>query len=768
MAGRPHCAVVARDGRVAIRIASALAMLPLLCVQPAPAAVPDREIDARVERLLARMTVAEKIGQLWQVNGAAGKIPDDLRANVQAGRIGSVLNEVDVATVNELQRIAVKESRLGIPLLIGRDVIHGFKTVLPIPLGQAATWNPDLVERGARVAALEAAASGVNWTFAPMVDVSRDPRWGRIAESFGEDPYVNGVFGAAVVKGFQGDDLSRPGAIAACAKHLAGYGASEGGRDYDSVSIPEIELRNVYLPPFKAAVDAGAVTLMTAFSDVNGVPASGNRFLLTDVLRNEWRFRGLVVSDWESIRQLTVHGLAADENEAAFAALTAGVDMEMVTTTYRDHLADLLAEGRIRAEQLDAAVRNILRVKYRLGLFDRPYTDPAAYPPVASASNLDVARQLATQSLVLLRNNAGVLPLSMKSLRSVAVVGPLADDGYEQLGTWIFDGDATISRTPLRAIRDLAADGVTVRYARGMETTRSRSTAAFARAVAAARASDAVVVFLGEESILSGEAHSRADIDLPGNQMELVRALRAAGKPLIAVILAGRPLTLGGIVDEVDAILFAWHPGTMAGPAIADVLFGVESPSGKLPVTFPRVVGQVPIYYARRKTGKPPTPGTVVHIDDIKVRAPQTSLGMTSQYLDAGYQPLYPFGFGLSYASFSYSEIQVSQRAVRIGEPLTIRAVVTNTGKVPADEVAQLYVQDLVGSVTRPVRELKGFRRIRLDPGERREVAFKLEPGALAFHGRDMRLVTEPGDFHAWIGGSSEADLRADFSVVAE
>ena len=565
MAGRPHCAIVARDGRVAIRVASALATMLLLCVQPAPAAVPDREIDARVERLLARMTVAEKIGQLWQVNGAAGKIPDDLRANLQAGRIGSVLNEVDVATVNELQRIAVKESRLGIPLLIGRDVIHGFKTVLPIPLGQAATWNPDLVERGARVAALEAAASGVNWTFAPMVDVSRDPRWGRIAESFGEDPYVNGVFGAAVVKGFQGDDLSQPGAIAACAKHLAGYGASEGGRDYDSVSIPEIELRNVYLPPFKAAVDAGAATLMTAFSDVNGVPASGNRFLLTDVLRNEWRFRGFVVSDWESIRQLTVHGLAADENEAAFAAFTAGVDMEMVSTTYRDHLADLLARGRIRAEQLDAAVRNILRVKYRLGLFDRPYTDPAAYPPVKSASNLDVARQLATQSLVLLQNNAGVLPLSMKSLRSVAVVGPLADDGYEQLGTWIFDGDVTISRTPLRAIRDLAADGVTVRYARGMETTRSRSTAAFAEAVAAARASDAVVVFLGEESILSGEAHSRANIDLPGNQMELVRALRAAGKPLIAVILAGRPLTLGGIVDDVDAILFAWHPGDDGG-----------------------------------------------------------------------------------------------------------------------------------------------------------------------------------------------------------
>jgi beta-glucosidase len=770
MARRPYRATratAAQRRSVAIRLASTLASMALALPLGA-AATSDREIDAQVDRLLARMTVSEKIGQLSQVNGAAGKIPDDLRRKIQAGQIGAVLNEIDVATVNELQRIAVRESRLGIPLMIGRDVIHGFKTVLPIPLGQAASWNPDLVRRGARVAALEAAASGVNWTFAPMVDVSRDPRWGRIAESFGEDPYLNGVFGVAETEGFQGNDLSQPGAIAACAKHFAGYGASEGGRDYDSVSIPETELRNVYLPPFKAAVDAGAATLMAAFSDVNGVPASGNRFLMTDVLRNEWGFGGFVVSDWESIRQLTVHGLAADESEAAFAALTAGVDMEMASTTYRDHLGDLLAKGRIRAASLDAAVRNVLRVKYRMGLFDRPYTDPAAYPPVASAGNLEVARQLATQSLVLLQNRAGVLPLSMKSLRSIAVVGPLADDGYEQLGTWIFDGDPTISRTPLRAIRDLAADGARIRYVRGMETTRSRSTAAFAEAVAAAQASDAVIVFLGEESILSGEAHSRANIDLPGNQMELVRALRAAGKPLIAVILAGRPLTLEGLVDDVDAILFAWQPGTMAGPAIADVLFGVESPSGKLPVTFPRVVGQVPIYYAHRKTAKPPSPDAVVRIDDIKVRAPQTSLRMTSQYLDAGYQPLFPFGYGLSYSSFSYSDISVSQRAVRIGEPLTIRAVVTSTGKVPADEVAQLYVQDLVGSVTRPVRELKGFQRIHLEPGERREVAFKLEPGALAFHGGDMRLVTEPGDFHAWIGGSSEADLRADFTLIAD
>jgi beta-glucosidase len=713
--------------------------------------------DEPVRALLERMTLGEKIGQMAQVNGAGGAVPAELRAALQAGKIGSILNEVDVDTVNELQRIAVEESRLGIPLLMGRDVIHGFKTVLPIPLGQAATWNPGLVERGARVAALEAASAGVNWSFAPMIDVARDPRWGRIAESFGEDPYLHGALGAAVIRGFQGDDLAAPGAIAACAKHFAGYGASESGRDYNTTNIPENELRNVYLRPFKAAVDAGVATLMTSFSDLDGVPASGNRFLLRQVLRDEWGFRGLVVSDWASIEQLTVHG---------FAANTAGVNMEMGTTTYADHLAGLLEEGLVEEALIDELVTGILRVKFALGLFENPYTDPSRLPPIGNDEHLAVAREAALQSIVLLENRNAALPLRQGDLRSLAVIGPLADDPYEQLGTWIFDGDPALSQTPLQAIRRALGESVTVRHARAMESTRSRTTAGFDEAVRAAAASDAVVVFLGEESILSGEAHSRADIGLPGNQDELVRALRATGKPLIAVIQAGRPLTLANILDSVDALLFAWHPGSMGGPAIADILFGVESPSGKLPATFPRMVGQVPIYYAHKHGGKPATAETFQHIDDIPVGMPQTSSGWVSSHLDAGYTPQYPFGYGLSYTGFGYSDIELSRDELAPGETLTVRAVVSNTGAFEADEVVQLYVRDLVGSVTRPVKELKGFQRIRLQPGENRKVEFVIGPGDLAFYDRNMQLTTEPGEFHVWIGGSSEAGLRAGFRLA--
>ncbi|MBP7610658.1 MAG: glycoside hydrolase family 3 C-terminal domain-containing protein [Steroidobacteraceae bacterium] len=691
------------------------------------------------------MTLAEKIGQLTLVNVGPGVLPGDLRAAVRAGKAGAVLDVVDVATVNELQRIAAHDSRLGIPLLVGRDVIHGFKTVLPIPLGQAAAWNPELVQQGARMAALEAAASGVNWTFAPMIDVARDPRWGRIAESFGEDPHLAAVLGAAAIRGFQGADLSRLGAIAACAKHFVGYGASEGGRDYGYVGIPEVDLRNVYMPPFRAAADAGVATFMAAFSDVNGVPASGNRFLTRTVLRDEWRFPGFVVSDWDSI-----------------------VDMEMVSTTYRDHLPGLLAAKRVDPRLLDDAVRNVLRVKMQLGLFERPVTDPAVYPGVASAANLALARALATQSLVLLQNRNGVLPLASKSLRALAVIGPMADDAYEQLGTWAPDGDPALSRTPLQAIRETVGARVTVQHVRAMSTTRTMTTAGFSEAVAAASGSDAAVVFLGEESILSGESRSRASIDLPGNQMDLLRAVKRAGKPVIVVILAGRPLTIEPILADADAVLYAWHPGVMAGPAIADILFGVESPSGKLPVTFPRVVGQVPLYYAHRNMGKPASQASFLHIDDIAARTPQTGLKNASQYLDAGYAPLYEFGYGLSYTSYAYSGISVEPSRARAGLPITVRAVVKNVGQVAGDEVAQLYVRDLVGSVTRPVRELKGFQRIHLQPGESREVSFQLSTDDLAFYGREMTRVSEPGAFHAWIGGSSTAELRADFELTAD
>jgi beta-glucosidase len=616
------------------------------------------------------------------------------------------------------------------------------------------------------MAALEAAAAGVNWTFSPMIDISRDPRWGRIAESFGEDPYLTGVLAAAMVKGFQGEDLALPGNIAACAKHFAGYGASEAGRDYNTTNIPENELRNVYLPPFRAAVDAGVATLMASFSDLNGIPATGNRFLMTQVLREEWRFDGFVVSDWASIEQLTVHGFTANDREAAYEALTAGVNMEMATSVYAGNLESLLAQGRITETQIDAMVADILRVKLRLGLFENPYTNPREFPALSNDQNLATARESALQSIVLLENRHRVLPLNRDELDTLAVIGPLADDSYEQLGTWIFDGDPSISRTPLQAIRPFVGEGVEVRHVKAMDNTRSRSTAAFGEALAAARAADAILVFLGEESILSGEAHSRAEIGLPGNQAELVHTLGQAGKPLIAVILAGRPLTLGNILDDVDALLFAWHPGAMGGPAITDILFGVASPSGKLPVTFPNMVGQVPIYYAHKHTGKPATPEAFMHIDDIPARLSQYLSGLVSSHLDAGYEPQYPFGYGLSYGRFVYSNIEVSGTEIPLGEPLTLRAVVRNEGPVEAEEVVQLYVRDLVGQVTRPVRELKGFQRVRLAPGESRNVSFELSAQELAFYGRDMRPITEPGAFHAWIGGSSDADLQAEFSIV--
>lgn len=724
-------------------------------------------IERRVSSLLHLMTLAEKIGQMSQRHAGDASAPEYLGAALRGGHIGSILNQADVVIVNELQRIAVEESRLGIPLLVGRDVIHGFKTVMPIPLGQAAAWNPGLVRAGARIAAREAAAAGINWTFAPMVDVSRDARWGRIAESFGEDAFLAGQLAASMIEGFQGDDVSATGSIAACAKHFAGYGAVESGRDYATTNVPEHELRNVYLRPFKAAVEAGVMSLMTSFSDLNGVPATASEFLLRRILRGEWRFDGLVVSDWDSVRQLRIHGLTANDSESALEAIRAGVDMEMAGDAYSNHLAELVEQGQISVESVDAAVANILRIKFRLGLFENPYTDPAHFPPAANEDALTVAKELARQSVVMLKNENGALPLSAEKLGSVAVIGPLADAPYEQLGTWIFDGDAGLSVTPLQAIRAFLEGKADVRYAPAMEHSRSRASESFAEAATVAGASDAAILFLGEESILSGEAHSRADINLPGDQAELVRRVREAGKPVIAVVLAGRPLTLTNIVDHVDAILFAWHPGTMAGPAIADLLFGVESPSGKLPATFPRMVGQIPIYYNQKNTGKPPSATTIVHIDDIDAQAPQTSFGMSSFHLDAGFTPLYAFGHGLSYTQFDYQDIRVSADEVPLGDTVTVSAELTNTGNVAADEVVQLYIRDLVGSVTRPVRELKGFRRLRLKPQETVTVEFKLHASDLAFYGRQMTLVTEPGEFHAWIGGSSEAGLRTQFRVVA-
>ncbi|MFT6157098.1 MAG: beta-glucosidase, partial [Neolewinella sp.] len=610
--------------------------------------------ETKVADLISKMGLDEKIGQMCQLQGGGGSIPNHLQESLRSSRVGSILNEVNVDVINEMQRICVEDSRLGIPLLIGRDVIHGFKTIFPIPLGQAASWDPEIVEAGARVSANEAASAGVNWTFAPMIDITRDPRWGRIAESLGEDPYLCGVLGAAMIKGFQSDDLSQPGAIVACAKHFAGYGAAEGGRDYNTANIPENEMRNVHLRPFKVAVDNGVGSFMSAFCDLNGVPATGNAWLMDDLLRKEWGYEGVVVSDWESIVEMSVHGFTHDDEEAAYEAVMASIDMEMASTSYLDHLEDLVAQDKIKLEQIDKMVARILSLKFDLGLFENPYTRPEDHAEVLNKSNLRVAKEAAVKSCVLLKNKNNVLPMAQAELSSVALIGPLADDDYEQLGTWVFDGEAQHSVTCKQAIEELVGRTVELNYVKGLETTRSHNHDDFEKAINAAQQSDAVIMVVGEESFMSGEAHSRANIDLPGHQRELIEAVASTGKPLVLVIMAGRPLTIGNILSHADAVLYAWHPGTMGGPAIADLLFGLESPSGKLPVTFPLAVGQVPIFYSHKNTGRPATDHTCVSMDDVPARASQTSLGMTSFHLDAGYKPLFPFGFGLSYGNFKY------------------------------------------------------------------------------------------------------------------
>jgi beta-glucosidase len=716
----------------------------------------------RVEALLAEMTPAEKVGQLVQTQVGVDRVSAELAEAIRGGRTGAVLNAVGAELTDTLQRIAVEESRLGIPLLVGRDVIHGFRTVFPIPLGQAASWDPEGVRRAARIAALEAAAAGVNWTFAPTVDIGRDPRWGRVAEGLGEDPHLASALAAAMVRGFQGESPAAPGSIAACAKHFAGYGAAEAGRDYAPASIPEPELRDVHLPPFRAAIEAGVATVMTAFHDLNGVPATANAFLLQTVLREEWGFDGLVVSDWRAVPELIDHGVARDVADAAALAAEAGVDMDMAGDAFGPHLEPLVRGGRVCAQRLDGMVRSVLRLKERLGLFDHPYTEPSRFPVPGCADHLAAARDAATRSVVLLKND-GVLPLD-PALSRVAVLGPLADDGYEQLGTWIFDGDPGLSRTPLAALRAALEPEVVIDPVRALETTRSRDTAGIAGAVEAAAAADVALLFVGEESILSGEAHSRADIRLPGAQEELIRAVAGAGTPVVAVLLSGRPLALAGVVDAVDALLCAWHPGTMGGPAIVDLLLGRATPSGKLPASFPRMSGQVPLYYARKNTGRPFGPGPATPLDAIPPRAPQHSAGNGSFHLDAGADPLFAFGHGLSYTRFEYHRIRAEPAVITPDGAVTVTADVRNAGDRPGEEVVQLYVRDRVASLTRPVRELKGFRRVALDPGERRTVSFTLAARDLAFHGPDGPRL-EPGEFQVWIGGSSTADLGAGFAL---
>lgn len=719
------------------------------------------EIENKVETLLHKMTLEEKLGQMNQLSPWDF---EDLAKRVRKGEVGSILNVVNPEEVNKIQKIAVEESRLGIPLIVSRDVIHGYKTIFPIPLGQAATFNPEIVKEGARVAAIEASADGIRWTFAPMIDVARDPRWGRIAESCGEDPYLNAVMGTAMIKGYQGDSLNDPTAIAACAKHFVAYGAAEGGRDYNSTFIPERVLRNVYLPPFKAAADAGCATFMTSFNDNDGVPSTANSFVLKDVLRKEWKYDGMVVTDWASALEMVNHGFCTDGKDAAEKSVNAGVDMEMVSETFIQNLKQSIAENKVSMETIDNAVRNILRLKFRLGLFDNPYVVTPQTVKYAE-KHLQTAKTAAEQSVILLKNENQTLPFTDK-IKTLAVIGPMADAPYEQMGTWVFDGEKEHTQTPLTAIKEMYGNKVKVIFEKGLEYSRDKNTAGIARAVSAARQADAVVVFVGEESILSGEAHSLANLNLQGAQSQLIKELAATGKPVVTVVMAGRQLVIADEVKISDAMLYSFHPGTMGGPAIADILFGKVNPSGKTPVTFPRMSGQVPIYYAQHKTGRPANP-TEMLIDEIPVEAGQTSVGCRSFYLDAGNSPLFPFGYGLSYTTFEYSNLSLASDNLTAQDTLSISFTLKNTGKYDGTEVVQLYVQDKVGSVTRPVKELKRFQRVTLKAGESTQVSLSLPVSELAFWGYDMNYTVEPGDFTLWVGTNSAEGLTKDFSVSA-
>ena len=722
---------------------------------------PEVAIENKVDSLLNQMTLEEKLGQMNQLSPWDF---EELAARIRKGEVGSILNVVNPEEINKIQKIAIEESRLGIPILVARDVIHGYKTIFPIPLGQAATFNPEIAEQGARVAAIEASADGIRWTFAPMIDVSRDPRWGRIAESCGEDPYLNAIMGAAMIKGYQGDSLNTPTAIAACAKHFVAYGAAEGGRDYNSTFIPERVLRNVYLPPFKAAVDAGCATFMTSFNDNDGVPSTANSFILKDVLRKEWKYDGMVVTDWDSAIELVSHGFCIDEKDAAEKSVNAGVDMEMVSETFIQNLKQSISENKVSMETIDNAVRNILRLKFRLGLFDNPYIVTPQSVKYAE-KHLQAAQTAAEQSIILLKNENQALPFTDK-VKTLAIIGPMADAPYEQMGTWVFDGEKEHTQTPLTAIKEMYGNKVKVIFEKGLGYSRDKNTAGIARAVSAARQADAVAVFVGEESILSGEAHSLANLNLQGAQSQLIKELAATGKPVVTIIMAGRQLAIADEVKVSDAVLYSFHPGTMGGPAIADILFGKVNPSGKTPVTFPRMSGQVPIYYAQHNTGRPANP-TEMLIDEIPVEAGQTSVGCRSFYLDAGNSPLFPFGYGLSYTTFEYSNLSLASDKLTAQDTLSISFTLKNTGKYDGTEVVQLYIQDKVGSVTRPVKELKRFQRVTLKAGESTQVSLSLPVSELAFWGYDMNYTVEPGDFRLWVGTSSAEGLVKDFSVSA-
>jgi beta-glucosidase len=730
-----------------------------------------------VEELLREMTLAEKVGQLvlqnafapidWMEVGRQRKLADEqgvpfeiplqlsatIEDQVRAGRV-SAINSADPRINARLQQIAVEESRLGIPLLVSQDVLHGFRTVFPIPLAAACSWNPELVERAAHVAAVEASTAGINWFFSPMVDIVRDPRWGRIAEGAGEDPFLGSAMARAQVRGFQDPDLPSGFRIAACPKHYAGYGAAEAGRDYNTVDMSERTLRDVYLPPFKAAFDAGAESTMSSFNEIGGVPGTCNAFLLRTVLRDEWGWHGPVVSDFNAVAELVEHGVAADVKDATRLSILAGVDLDLDSGGYATYLQELVEEGAVPLRVVDDAVRRVLRLKADLGLFEDPYAgDASAERHLLTTEHRDVALELATQSLVLLKNEGGVLPLRREGLK-VALIGPLADNRSDLLGTWVTAGQASDVETVLAGMQRYVAPDDLV-FEKGCSLT-DNGDPDLTAALAAALASDVVVVVVGEGPDMSGEAHSRAHLGLPGRQQDLVDALAATGKPLVIVLVCGRPLVVPRVAEQADAVLLAWHGGIRAGRAIADAVFGAANPSGKLCASWPRAEGQIPVYYAHKPTGRPAEgQGTTQY--DVPFR---------STYIDEPNAPLFAFGRGMSYSTFAYRDLRVLTPAVPAGGTLKVRASVKNTGDRAGEEVVQFYVRDVVCSVTRPVKELKGFHRVALAPGEEQELTFAIPVHELGSHGPDLRYSVEPGRFRVWIGPDSTSGLEGEFEVV--
>jgi len=736
----------------------------------AASAVPgDAEVAARVEALLATMSLEEKIGQLNQISGAPffpdAPKPEDV---IRESGAGSVLWLNDTKQANVLQKIAVEESPSKIPLLFALDVIHGYSTTFPVPIAMASSWDPSVAERAQAVAAKEARAAGIHWTFGPMLDIARDSRWGRIVEGAGEDPYLGAAMAAAQVRGFQGPYLGAPDHVIACAKHFAGYGAADGGRDYDPVYLPEAQLRNVYFPPFQAAVKAGVGTFMSAYMDLNNVPASGNRFLLHDVLRGEWGFAGFVVSDAFAVRSLVTQGFARDGRDAAMRALEAGLDMDMASGTYAQHLTALVKDGTLTLADIEQAVRPILATKVRLGLFEHPYTDEQLLAQVlASPQHRQEARHAAARSMVLLRNEGRILPLA-QTLNHVAVIGPLADSQEATDGSWMVFGHTSSAITVLAGIKAKLPDA-RVEYAPGPEIKRDiaspfaammgpvkpeqtteQAQAAFETAVATAQSADVVIMVLGENADMAGEAASRASLCLPGRQKELLQAVIALGKPVVLVLLNGRPLSIGWAAEHVSAILEAWEPGCEGGNAVADILFGDVNPGGKLPVTVPRKGSHSPLYYARN----------ITHM-------PEGADWYRPRYWDGPETPLYPFGYGLSYTTFEISNLELDAPQVKVGGALEVTADVTNTGAVAGDEVVQLYVHQKAGSDSRPKRELKGFERVTLQPGETRTVTFSLGPAELVYWSTAAGAWVQDAEaFDVWVGADSLASLHADFVVV--